>query len=201
MGDPSALGVSGGRPLVLVLSFGLLLVAVAAFACGGGDTPTPGPLDRGLATITLTTPAFGQGQAIPVEYTCDGQDSSPALEWGAVPDGTESLALIMDDPDAPGGIFTHWVVYDMKADRTGILAGATEERDLTDGGFQGINSFNRIGYGGPCPPVGPDHTYRFFIFAIDRRLNLEAGASATEVLAALRGYVLGSGQLEATYGR
>ena len=123
------------------------------------------------------------------------------MEWSSVPGNTASLALIMDDPDAPGGIFNHWVVCDMDADRDSIPQGTTTEAQLQGGGTQGVNDLRSIGYGGPCPPPGPEHTYRIFIYAVDQRLDLEPGASADDVVEAMRGHVVSTGKLEATYSR
>ena len=195
-----ALSSTSSRQPVTGIGLSLLPVIVIALACGGGATPTPDPLDHGIATLTLTSPAFEAGEAIPIEYTCDGDNHSPPLEWGDVPQGTESLALIVDDPDARG--FIHWVVYSMDADQTDIAKGLKYEAEIPDGGTQGINNFGDTGYGGPCPPRGDTaHTYRFSLYAVDRLIDLEPGASATEVLAAIRGHVLGAGFLEGTYAR
>ena len=109
----------------------------------------------------LSSTAFAEGADIPVRYTCDGDDISPRLTWSGVPDGARSLALVMDDPDAPRGTFTHWVVYDLPSDLTELAEGSTQ-------GVQGRNSFGRTGYGGPCPPPRDDpHRYRFTLYALD----------------------------------
>ena len=144
--------------------------------------------------MSLTSPAFNDGEAIPVEYSCDGDDVSPDLDWFGIPDGTQSLALIMDDPDAPVGTWVHWVLYNIPGDIPGLQKG------ITGVGLDGTNSWSRTGYGGPCPPGGT-HRYFFKLYALDTDLDLEAGASKEALLAAMEGHVLGQAELMGTYSR
>ena len=146
-------------------------------------------------SITLTSTAFTEGGTIPKKYTCDDANSSPALAWSGVPEGTRSLALIADDPDAPVGTWVHWVLYDLPADLTSLPEGA---QGL---GTQGTNDFRRAGYGGPCPPKGPAHRYYFKLYALDTQLNLKPGASKADVEKAMKGHILAQGQLMGKYGR
>lgn len=145
--------------------------------------------------IQLTSSAFTEGSIIPKKYTCDGEDISPALEWSSVPPGTLSLALIVDDPDAPIGTFVHWVLYDIPADATGLPEG------VTGTGTQGKSGFGKTGYGGPCPPKGPAHRYYFKLFALDITLSLKAGGTKADVEEAMHGHILAQGQVMGKYGR
>ena len=146
-------------------------------------------------SITLTSTAFTESGTIPKKYTCDDANLSPALAWSGVPEGTRSLALIADDPDAPVGAWVHCVLYDLPADLTSLPEGAQGM------GTQGNNDFRRSGYGGPCPPKGPAHRYYFKLYALDTQLNLKSGASKAEVEKAIKGHVLAQGQLMGKYGR
>ncbi|HEX8204233.1 MAG TPA: YbhB/YbcL family Raf kinase inhibitor-like protein, partial [Isosphaeraceae bacterium] len=178
-------------------------------SCGRGPSPDAmppaGPARR---TIGLRSPAFADGGPIPTVYTCDGQDVSPPLAWSGVPEGAVALALIADDPDAPRGTWTHWILYDLPADVTELTEGlppvpilhVASARGTEDDVRQGRNDFGRVGYGGPCPPAGTHH-YAFRIVALDARLDLEPGAARDRVLRALKGHVLAEGRLIGTYSR
>jgi Raf kinase inhibitor-like protein, YbhB/YbcL family len=147
-------------------------------------------------SFTLTSGAFAEGGSIPRMYACDGQDISPPLEWANAPDGTETLALVMTDPDAGG--FVHWVFFNVEASASGgIPAGFSAS---PDGPLQGRNSFGRAGYGGPCPPSGTHH-YVLRLLALDVGLPLTGAPSASEVLDATSGHVLGEARLTGTYHR
>jgi hypothetical protein len=145
--------------------------------------------------MELKSPAFAEGGAIPRQYTCDGADRSPPLAWSGVPAGSQALALIVDDPDAPGKVWVHWVLYDMPPDRTEL-----PENAVPDGAVQGTNDFRKTSYGGPCPPGGT-HRYVFTLYALDAPLKLPAGASKEQVLAAMEGHVLGQARLTGRYAR
>ncbi len=151
----------------------------------------------------LRSPAFQNGGVIPREYTCDGRDVSPPLEWSGAPEGARSYALIMYDPDAPAGTFIHWVLYDIPAQRTG-LPEAVPGRERVEGvGVQGVNDFGRIGYGGPCPPRWHgEHRYFFALHALSvESLGLPPRATARQVMEAMRGRVLGYAVLMGRYRR
>jgi len=150
----------------------------------------------------LTSAAFRDGAPIPGKYTCDGGDVSPPLTWSGAPAGTRSVALIADDPDAPGGTWVHWVLYNLPAEVSELPENIAKVESLDLGGArQGRNDFRRPGYGGPCPPPGPAHRYFFKLYALDTRLELKAGAQKKDVEAALEGHALGSAQLMGTYAR
>ncbi|PYR90546.1 MAG: YbhB/YbcL family Raf kinase inhibitor-like protein [Acidobacteria bacterium] len=143
----------------------------------------------------LSSAAFADGADIPARHTCDGEDLSPRLTWKGTPPGTRSLALVMDDPDAPRGTFTHWVVYDLPSDLTELGEGSTQ-------GIQGRNSFGRSGYGGPCPPSGDrPHRYRFTLHALDvPTIALEHG-TREQLEAKIDTHVLGTALLVGRYQR
>lgn len=151
--------------------------------------------------MDIRSPAFFIGSTIPFKYTCDGENISPPLLWEAPPQGTKSFALIVDDPDAPDGTFTHWVVYNLPADTRELPEGVTKEPTLPDGGIQGKNSFGELGFGGPCPPKNGAHRYFFKIFALDQPLDLPPGASKEQVIAAIEGHVLDKAELMGRYAR
>jgi hypothetical protein len=151
-------------------------------------------------TMELTSSAFNDGAMIPGKYTCDGADVSPPLNWKALPDGTKSLVLICDDPDAPVGTWVHWVYYDIPAGTEGLPENITPDERPAEGGIQGINDFRRIGYGGPCPPGGT-HRYYFKLYALDTPLNLSPGATKKQVLRAMGNHIIGQTQLMGKYKR
>ena len=174
-------------PAVLVL-FCLLFINSA---CAKKATPE-GEVDM---SIQLTSNAFKEGESIPKRHTCDGDDLSPALSWSGVPQGSASLALIADDPDAPAGTWVHWVLADLSPDLTGLMEGAAGV------GVQGVNGFRRTGYGGPCPPRGSTHRYYFKLYALDKTLGLKPGMTKSDVEKAMQGHILAQGQLMGRYGR
>ena len=152
-------------------------------------------------TLSISSPAFQDGERIPAKYTCQGQDISPPLKWNRVPNETQSLALILDDPDAPSGVFTHWVIFNLPPDSRELPEAVPAASQLPSGALQGKNDFGKIGYGGPCPPPGYPHRYRFTLYALDRQLDLKAGSSKKQVLNAMEGHILAQGQLTGTYQR
>ncbi len=150
--------------------------------------------------LDVTSSAFGRGGAIPARYTCDGPDISPPLTWGPVPDATQSLALIAEDPDAPSGTFAHWVIYNIPPNTRRLPEDVPNRRSLPSGALQGTNGAGSIGYTGPCPPGGT-HRYFFEVYALDTELDLGAGATREEVVGAMEGHVLAEGRLLGTYQR
>lgn len=182
-----------------VLLFGLL-----AACTSGGKSTTPAPA-YGVTPgrLTLSSPDFPAGGAIPAKYTCQGDDSSPALTWDAPPAKTMSLALIVDDPDAPGGTWVHWLVYNLPAQATGLAEGASRANagvaDLPQGARQGKTSFQRADYGGPCPPSGTHH-YSFRLYALDMPVS-EPGLDKSALIHAMNGHILAQGELIGTYSK
>jgi Raf kinase inhibitor-like YbhB/YbcL family protein len=162
-------------------AFAIALAAMASFAAGG-------------AKMKITSSAFQQGANIPSKFTCDGADTSPPLQIADVPSGAKSLALIVDDPDAPSGLFTHWTVWNISPQTSTIGEGSSPK------GVQGTNDFGKSGYGGPCPPSGT-HRYYFKIFALDREPDLPIGAKRGQLDAAMKGHVVAEGELMGRYSR
>jgi hypothetical protein len=150
--------------------------------------------------LTITSSAFEEGAMIPKQYTCDGADMSPPLSWSGVPEGTKSLALIADDPDAPMGTWVHWVLYNLPPDSTGLPENVPPEETLANGARQGLNDFKKFGYGGPCPPGGT-HRYFFKLYALDTMLDLSGRVTKQELLKAMEGHILAKGQLMGKYQR
>ena len=152
-------------------------------------------------TLSLSSTAFKEGDRIPVKYTCDGEDISPPLVWGEPPHKIQTFALIVDDPDAPGGVFTHWVLFNVPGNVRQLGEGVPAQEQLQNGTLQGKNDFGKVGYGGPCPPRGPAHRYRFTVYALDKPLDLKPSASKKQLLDAMKGHILAQGQLLGTYQR
>jgi Raf kinase inhibitor-like YbhB/YbcL family protein len=195
--------VHGRRGTSLLAAFGL---ALAAGGCGSSSpspqpagTPvptTPAPPAASL-TIRLSSPAFAAGGRIPTAFTCDGIDDSPPLRWSNLPAGTAQLAVVMEDPGAAGGPFTHWVVFGIPPSTSSIARGT-----IPAGGIQGTTSFSQSHYGGPCPPVGdPAHRYVFTLYALRAPLMLPKGAPPADVNAAIARATLAAGRLIGTYRR
>ena len=155
--------------------------------------------------MRLESPAFPEGEWIPRIHTGEGSDLSPPLSWSGAPEGTCSYVLILDDPDAPAGLWVHWVLFDIPADAHELPAGLPRSPILENGSRHGscwgVTSFSRMGYHGPMPPPGPPHRYRFTLTAVDRKLALPAGATAAEVRAAMGKHALAETVLTGIYGR
>jgi Raf kinase inhibitor-like YbhB/YbcL family protein len=154
-----------------------------------------------VEAISITSTSFVNGGSIPARFTCDGENLSPELSWSQPPAGTEGFALISDDPDAPGGIWVHWVLFNIPKDSRGLDEGVSKKEVLADGSVQGMTDFRRTGYGGPCPPPGRPHRYYFKIYALDAKLNLTASANKEDVEAAMEGHILANGELIGLYRR
>ncbi len=151
--------------------------------------------------FTLTSEAFKDGSRIPAKYTCEGLDISPPLSWEDYPPETKSFVLIVEDLDAPGGVFTHWLVYNIPPEVNSLEEGIKPVERLSSGIMQGINDFGRIGYGGPCPPPGKPHRYVFKLYALDITLDLKPGVSKKELLQAMEGHILAEATLTGIYSR
>jgi len=201
----------------------LTVVLLASFSAPADSQQTPAVLARGFqgsdhssrakstkadsssqggrtVAFVLKTTAFPESGLIPKKYTCDGTDVSPALSWNTPPEGTQSFALIVDDPDAPVGTWTHWVIWNIPAKTTALPESVTKTEEAS-GALQGKNDFKRIGYGGPCPPPGKPHRYFFKLYALDTRLELKAGASKNELERAIKGHILAQAELVGKYAR
>ena len=173
-----------------------VLLVTALASCGAAKDANQMDDSATVAHFAMSSQDISEGQPIPPRFTCDGGDQSPALSWERPPAGTKSLAVIVDDPDAPGGTFMHWGAYDIPATTRSIARGKVV-------GKQGVNGFGKSGYGGPCPPRrhGP-HRYRFKLYALDvAALEVAEGAKAERVEAEARKHQLGLAQLTGTYER
>jgi Raf kinase inhibitor-like YbhB/YbcL family protein len=153
-----------------------------------------------IMSIQLMSAAFEDGAMIPKRFTCDSEDASPPLKWSGIPEGTRSISLICDDPDAPAGTWVHWVLYNMPGGLMGLPENVPSDRVLGNGAKHGMNDFRGLAYRGPCPPSGT-HRYFFKIYALDIEIRLEPGATKAELLKAMEGHILGEGRLMGKYTR
>ncbi len=175
-----------------------LLVFVGLLGLGiRADEPAP----RASKRFQIVTKAFKPGGRIPRRYTGDGRDISPPLTWKNVPPGTKSLVLICFDPDAPGGLWVHWLVYAISPALSGLPAAVPPSYTVPGKYRQGLNSWRRVGYGGPHPPRGQRHRYFFRLFALNTLVTLPGGAKYKQVLAAMRGHVIAQTEIMGTYRR
>jgi hypothetical protein len=182
----------GLRQAAWGMAAGLLLTLAALPGCHGSIVKEK--------TMKITSTSF-LGSQIPAKFTCSGTGISPQLAWTAPPAGTQSLALIVTDPDAPRGAFVHWVLYDLPAEARTLPEGVPTQGQLADGSRQGRNDFGEIGYGGPCPPGHSLHHYVFTLYALDAKLNLHVGATRAQVESAMQGHTLARGELIGLYQR
>jgi len=185
-------------------SFAFSFFAALLFACASPPQPVEQhpaatPQDE-KAGLKVTSTAFNEGQPIPKQYTCDGINISPPLEWSGVPKTAKTIAIICDDPDAPAGTWVHWVFYNLPADKIGLIENTPATEILPGGGLQGTNDFKKIGYGGPCPPSGT-HRYFFKLYALDAELSLKSGATKADLEKAMEGHIVSQGRLMGTFRR
>jgi Raf kinase inhibitor-like YbhB/YbcL family protein len=182
---------------VFVLAFFFIL------SCQAKDSTTPkggGKMSATVETLEIKSDAFSAGGMIPKKYTCDGDNISPQISWGKIPNATKELVLICDDPDAPMGTWVHWVLYGI-GPSTNLLPENMAKKDSIGGITQGKNSFGKVGFGGPCPPHGSSHRYFFKLYALDKVLNLKPGAAKDVLTKAMEGHILAQGELMGRYGR
>ncbi len=188
---------------ILVVALALIIALAASGMIGGpiGPQQTSTPTMTEFRTgITLTSPAFENQGRIPSNYTCDGEDVSPPLMWVSVLEKTRTYALILDDLDAPLGVFTHWVIFNIPATENSLPEKVPPFGTLSNGAIQGRNGFGNVGYGGPCPPVG-SHRYVFHLYALDILLDLQPGITKQDLLKAMEGHVLAEAELVAIYSK
>jgi Raf kinase inhibitor-like YbhB/YbcL family protein len=179
------------RRVVLRAAPALIVLILPLTGCGGLTVNAPG--QGNSVPLTVSSPDLPGGK-FPREFTCDGANRPPRLQWSTPPPGTQELAIELLDPDAPGGTFTHWLVYRLPPGISSLAAAPA-------GAAEGVNDFGRRGYGGPCPPRGPAHHYHFVVLALDTRLRLAAGATRSDLESRLAAHVLAKGELVATYQR
>jgi Raf kinase inhibitor-like YbhB/YbcL family protein len=151
--------------------------------------------------VKLTSGAFAAGAPIPAEHTCRGADTSPPLAWTDVPVGTRSLALVVEDPDAPGGTWVHWVLFNLPADAVELAPAMPRVPELPSGARQGLNDAGNLGYMGPCPPPGPAHRYFFHLYALACTLNLDPGVNCSDLDHSTAGQILAQADLMGTFQR
>ena len=193
--------------LLIIPSAVLLISFIIAWSDSSGQLSTAAEFAHATfqggraVSFELTSTTFTGGGGIPKKHTCDGADVSPALKWNGAPAGTQSFALIADDPDAPIGTWTHWIIWNIPAKATALPEDVPKVGESGDGTRQGRNDFKRIGYGGPCPPPGKPHRYFFKLYALGAKLDLEAEASKSELEHAMKGHVLSQAELMGSYGR
>jgi len=192
------------KHIPLIGAFALLLVV------GGGLVYIIGPYNEHAhnncgadpGDLTLISPAFANGDPIPQRFTCDGEDISPPLAWMNVPTSTKALVLICSDPDAPGGNWDHWILYNIPPDVVSLPAGQMAVDSVLFGkALRGMNSWHRTSYGGPCPPPGKPHRYEFLLYALYAPLQLDTGATKDQILEAMRSLIVTGANLVGTYGR
>ena len=178
----------------------VLIVVLAVCLIYGGTQCGSETKGAKPARFDVSSSAFQEGAVIPKLYTCDGKNISPPLTWGSVPDRTQSIALICDDPDAPRGTFVHWVLFNLPPETRGLPENVPVGKTLANGAKHGAGSSKKNGYLGPCPPSGV-HRYYFKVYALDSKLNIESGITKEQLLKAMGGHVLAEGQLMGTYKR
>ena len=163
----------------------------------------PKPINtRNKMEIKIKSTAFHQGSAIPLKFSCEGSNVSPQLHWNEVSKDVKSYAIIVDDPDAPGGDFVHWIIFNIPGNMMELNENVTPSRNIPDEVMLGTNSFGRIGYGGPCPPPEKPHHYFFRIYALDTILHhVESGVTKQQLVKAMEGHIMASGELMGTYQR
>ena len=175
-----------------------LALLTGLIACNGEQ---PEIADESEGALLVESDAFQAEETMPQRYTCDGGDISVPLRWSEPPAGTQSLALIFDDVDAPALTWVHWVMFNIPTSVRSLPEGVAADAVVDGLGTNGSNSWGNLGYGGPCPPEGAPHRYTFRLYALDALLDLKAGASRAELDEAMEGHVLDTGQLMAMYGR
>ena len=175
----------------VAILFACLLSSSCSNQAEPGNANTP--------KIQVTSGAFAEGRPIPDKYTGQGEDLSPPLQWSGAPAGAQSFALICEDPDAPMGTFTHWIVYNMPPATAALSENVPKTETLPNGTRQGKNDFGNIGYNGPAPPPGKTHHYYFRLYALDTVLNLDSGTTKNDVVSAMKGHVLAQGDAMGTY--
>ena len=181
---------------------GLLLLITTLVNCNRAETPKQTAAKGGSEmAFSMKSSAFDEGATIPKKYSCEGEDVSPPLAWSDAPKGTASFALICDDPDAPVGNWTHWVLWGLPADTMTLSEGVPKTATLANGAKQGLNSWPKVGYNGPCPPPGKPHRYFFKLFALDTALTLSDKTDKARLEKALQGHILGEAHVMGKYQR
>ena len=192
-------------PIVLIVVMALIIVIAVTYYSYTLRQEIGGNIFAQLireakVEFTLESQVFENNTEIPVKYTCDGANLSPPLKWSGAPVETKTYVLIVFDPDAPRGLFIHWIIYNIPSEISELKEGIPQENIVSEG-LQGINDFGYIGYGGPCPPRGSKHRYVFLLFALDKELELNGGAGLNDVINNIRGHIIAYAKLVGVYGR
>jgi Raf kinase inhibitor-like YbhB/YbcL family protein len=178
-----------------VLALNFMMAALTASIYGQDGKPVP---------LRVTSPAFAEGEAIPSKYTCDGQDVSPPMHWDNAPSTAKTCALICEDPDAPAGVWLHWMIYNVPSRARSLPEGVRKAPALINNWFQGVNDFGKIGYNGPCPPGGKAHRYFFKVYALDEDFTPPTPPkqhNKSDLVKAMEGHIVAEGSLMGTYQR
>jgi Raf kinase inhibitor-like YbhB/YbcL family protein len=204
MNNPSRGLLNQGRKRGLSREVILWVIGILCFS----NSPTEGAKsarekEKGevVMSFELRSVAFEEGGNIPKEYTCDGANISPPLGWGDPPEQTKSFALLVEDPDAPGKTWVHWIIFNLPPEVRQLSDNIPKQKTLAGNQRQGTNDFGKIGYGGPCPPKGAPHRYFFRLYALDKMLDLKPGATKSELLKAMEGHILAKAELMGRYQR
>src|SRR5579871_1978543 len=176
----------------------LIILLILSGGCNMKAQQQKSPQDTAemtaTAALSVSSSAFQNGQPVPQKYSCDGENISPALSWSAPPKGTQSFALVCEDPDAPHGTFIHWVMYNIPAGEHGLAENIQKTNALPNGTRQGKNGAGQMGYTGPCPPPGKLHHYHFKLFALDTKCNIPGDPDRDQLMSAIQGHILGQGE-------
>lgn len=207
MKSPRQLGSpSSPRPRILLLAlsvaFSALVAALPPWQHVAASTRfySSSNTDQTMS-LTISSPSFSNGGPIDKKFTCDGADVSPQLTWTEPPAGTRTLALLVDDPDAPVGNWNHWTIWNLPASLRSLPEGVSKQPHLPDGSAQGMNDFHKTGYNGPCPPANKPHRYYFKLFALDSKLDLNSEAGKPELERTMKGHILAQAEWMGTYKR
>ena len=185
----------------MFIQWNFLFTTVLGGLLFAGCSDEPKSANEKNTKLQVTSTAFSEGQTIPQKYTCSGDDISPPLAWTQPPSGSKSIALVVEDVDAPGGTFTHWALFNLSPDMVALGENISKTETLQSGAKQGANDFKKTGYSGPCPPPGKPHRYYFKIYALDTPLNLPPNATGKDLIAAMNDHVIAEGQLMGLFGR
>ena len=192
------------KSIVITIAIVGLSSAVTSRRCAAelhNDFPSFVIVAEASMSLTISSPSFINGGNIAKKFTCDGANISPQLSWNEPPEGTKTFALLVDDPDAPVGNWSHWTMWNLPAAARGLAEGLRKDAELSDGSRQGQNDFRKTGYNGPCPPPGKPHRYYFKLYALDTKLDLKPGAAKKDVEAAMKGHILVQAEWMGRYGR
>ncbi len=185
--------------LLLVLTFSIFFFYCA---CGRPESKDKkGNKEAEMFELKISSSSFKDGGVVPSKYTCEGEDISPQIGWGELPEGVKSLAFVCDDSDAPGGDFVHWVIFNIPTEIDSLPEGIVAKDTLKFGAIQGMTDFGSVGYGGPCPPRGSVHHYHFKLYGLDKMLEADENATKDELLGKMEGHIVAKGEIVGLFKR